>query len=89
MHDGEDTLLHFSSVFGTENDHFHSLEIDLDRGGGCHTGRESIGRELTSVVNDEIGFTKVGEFLCSRSNQHVVLVVRRVFNTYSREGDSP
>jgi hypothetical protein len=74
VHDGKDSLLHLTSVFGTENDHFHSLEIDLDRGGGGHTGRESIGGELTSIVDDEIGFTKVGEFFGSRSDQHVVLV---------------
>jgi len=75
VHDREDTLLHLSCVFGTEDDHFHSLEIDLDGGSGCHTGSESIGGELTGIVNDEIGFTKVGEFLSSGSDQHVVLDV--------------
>lgn len=75
VHDGEDSLLHLSGVFGTENDHLHSLEVDLDRSSGGHTGSESIGGELTSVVNDEVGFTKVGELVCGGSDQHVVLKV--------------
>jgi hypothetical protein len=72
VHDGEDTLLHLTSVLGTEDDHLHSLEVDLDRGGGSHTGGESVGRELTGVVDDKVGFTKVGELLGSGSDQHVV-----------------
>lgn len=73
VHDREDSLLHLSSVFGTKNDHLHSLKVDLDRGGGGHTSGESIGRELTGVVDDEIWFAKVGELLGCRSDQHVVL----------------
>ena len=72
VHDGEDTLLHLTSVFGTENDHLHSLEVDLNRGGGSHTGGESVGGELTGVVDDKVGFTKVSELLGRGSDQHVV-----------------
>ena len=72
MHDGEDSLLHFSSVFSTEDNHFHSLEVDLDGGGRGHTGGESVGGELTGVVDDKVGFAEVGELLSGRSDQHVV-----------------
>ena len=73
MHDGEDTLLHLSCVLGTKDDHFHALEVDLDRCGGTHALGESICGELPGVVDGEIGFTKVAEFLLGRSDQHVVL----------------
>ena len=36
-HDREDTLLHLSSVLGTEDDHLFSLEVDLDGSGRRHT----------------------------------------------------
>lgn len=75
VHDGEDTLLHLSSVLCTENDHLHSLEVDLDRGGRGHTGGESVGRELTGVVDDKVGLAKVGQLLSGGSDQHVVLDV--------------
>lgn len=72
VHDGEDTLLHFTGVLGTQDDHFHTLEVDFDRGGGGHTGSESVGRELTGVVDDKVGFAVVLELFCRRSDQHVV-----------------
>jgi hypothetical protein len=75
VHDGEDALLHLSGVFGTEDDHLHALEVDLDRGRRGHTGRESVGRELTGVVDDEIWLAKVFQFLGRRADEHVVLGV--------------
>ena len=33
VHNGEDPLLHLSSVLGTEDNHLHALEVDLDRCG--------------------------------------------------------
>jgi len=73
VHDGEDTLLHLSRVLGTKDNHFHALEVDLDRGSGAHTLGEPVGRELASVVDDEVWFTKLVELLLGRSDQHVVL----------------
>lgn len=72
VHDGKDTLLHFTGVLGTQDDHFHSLEVDFDRSGRGHTGGESVGRELTGVVDDKVGFTVVFKLFRCRSDQHVV-----------------
>lgn len=69
-HDREDTLLHFSRVFRSENDHFVTLEVNLDGSLRSHTGSESIGRELTGVVNGEIRSTEFSEFLLRRTNEH-------------------
>lgn len=59
MHDGEDTFLHLTCIFRTENDHFHTLEIDFDGRGRGHSGREAVCGELTGVVDDEIGLSEV------------------------------
>ena len=74
VHDREDTLLHLSRVLGAEDDHFHTLEVDLDRGGRAHTLGESVGRELSGIVDDEVWFTKVAELLFGWSDQHIVLI---------------
>ena len=73
VHDGEDTFLHLSCVLGTKDDHFHALEVDLNRSGGAHTLGESICRELAGIVDDEVWLAEVEELLFSRSDQHVVL----------------
>jgi hypothetical protein len=72
-HDGKDTLLHFSRVFRSENDHFHTLEVDLDGRRTAHTLGKAVRRELASVVDDKIGLAKVGEFFFRWTDQHVVL----------------
>ena len=72
-HDGEDTLLHLPSVFRTQDDHFHALEVDLDRGGAAHTLGKAVGRELTRVVNDKVRFAKSSQLFFRRADQHVVL----------------
>jgi hypothetical protein len=68
VHDGKDPLLHLSGVFCPEDNHLHPLEVDLDRGCGTHALGESIGRELTGVVDDEIWFTKITKLFLSRPN---------------------
>jgi hypothetical protein len=73
VHDREDSLLHFTSVFRSEDDQFISLEVERDGGGRSHTGGESIGGELTSVVDDEVWLAKVLELFSGRSDKHVVL----------------
>jgi hypothetical protein len=72
-HDGEDTLLHLASIFRTQDDHFHTLEVDLDRGSAAHTLGKAVGRELTRVVNDKVGFAKIRQLFFRRADQHVVL----------------
>jgi len=57
-HDREDALLHLAGVLCSENDHFHAFEIDLDRGRRAHAFGESVGRELTGVIDDEIRLAK-------------------------------
>lgn len=73
VHDGKDALFHLAGVLCTENDHFHSLKVDFDRGRRGHARRESVGGELTSVVDDKVGLAKVGKLLGCRADQHVVL----------------
>lgn len=71
-HNRENTLLHLSGIFGTEDNHLHALEVDLDRGSGGHTSSETVGRELPGVVDDEIWLAKVLKLSFGRSDQHVV-----------------
>lgn len=47
-HDGENSLLHLSSVLSSENNHLSSLEVDLDGSGGGHSSGESVGGELST-----------------------------------------
>jgi len=47
-----------------------TLEVDFDGSLRGHTGSESIRRELTSVVNGEIGSSEFSEFLLRRSDEH-------------------
>lgn len=72
-HDREDTLLHFTSIFSAEDDHLHALEIDFNGGSGTHTLGETVGGELTSIVDDKVGLAKVFELLLGWANEHVVL----------------
>jgi hypothetical protein len=70
--DRKDALFHFTGVFSSEDDHLHTFKVDLDGGGGAHAFGKTIGGELTGVVNDEIGFAKVGELLFCGTDEHVV-----------------
>ena len=79
VHDGEDALLHLSRVLGTEDNHFHTLEVNLDRGSRTHALGKTVGRKLPGIVDGEIRFAKVAELFLGRSDQHVVL--RLIFNT--------
>ena len=72
-HDGEDTLLHLTGVLSAEDDHLHTLEVDLYGGRGGHALGETVGGELAGVVDDEVGLAKVGQLLLRRAYQHVVL----------------
>lgn len=72
-HDREDTLLHLPSIFRTQDDHFHTLEVDLDRGSTAHTLGKTVGRELTRVVNDKVGFAKICQLFFRRADQHIIL----------------
>lgn len=68
--DGEDTLLHFSGVFGTQNDHFLLGEVDSDGCSRGHTLCEAVSRERTGVVDDIVG-VEVLELLGGGADQHV------------------
>ena len=72
-HNRKDTLFHFTSVFSAKDDHLHTLEVYLNGSSRTHAFCETVGRKLTSIVDNEIGFTKVGELLFSRANEHVML----------------
>lgn len=47
-----------------------TLEVDLDRRLRSHAGSESVRGELTSVVDREIGGSKLGELLLRRADEH-------------------
>lgn len=72
-HNREYTLLHLTGVLRSEDNHLHTLEVDLN--GSCrrHALGESVCRELTSIVNDEIGLAEISKLFFRWSNQHVVL----------------
>lgn len=67
---GEDTLLHLTSVLSTEDDHLLVGEVDGNGGGGGHTLSEAVGRERTSVVDDIVG-VEVVKLLTLGADQHV------------------
>lgn len=64
--------LHLARVLGAKNDHLTTLEVDLDGRGRGHAGGEAVRRELTGVVDGEIGLAEVGELLGGRTDEHVV-----------------
>ena len=70
VENGEDTLLHLTSVLGTKDNHLLVGEVDSHGGGGGHTLSEAVGRERTSVVDDIVG-VEVLEFLTAWADQHV------------------
>jgi hypothetical protein len=72
VHNGEDTLLHLSGVLGTEDNHLHALEVDLDGCGRSHTGSETVRRELAGVVNNKVGLAKLLELVLGGTDEHVV-----------------
>ena len=76
-HDGKHAFLHLASIFGTEDDHFHPLKVDLDRSGRTHTLCETIGGELASIIDDEIGLSKVFQIFRGGPDEHVVLCKRK------------
>lgn len=67
---GEDALLHFTGVFGTQNNHLLLGKVDGDRCSRGHTLCEAVSRERTGVVDDIVG-VEVLELLGCRADQHV------------------
>ncbi len=55
-----------------KDDHLHTLEIDLDRGGRSHASGEAVRGELSSIVDYEVWLPKVGELLIGGADEHVV-----------------
>ena len=72
-HNGEDTLLHLTGVLGSEDNHLHPLEVDLNGCGGRHALCETVRWELSGIVDDEVGLAEVLELLFRRADEHVVL----------------
>ncbi len=48
MHDGENALLHLTSVLGSKDNHFMAFKVDRNARGTGHTGRVTV---LMSYVN--------------------------------------
>jgi hypothetical protein len=72
VHDREDALLHFASVFRTEDHNLARFEIKVDAGFGGHSWGVSIRWESPAVEYDEIGLSKVYKLLFRRANEHRV-----------------
>lgn len=70
VHESEDAFFHFSGVFGAEDNHFFFFEADVDGGFGGHTGSETVGWELSGIVNGDVRLTKVCEFFFGRVDEH-------------------
>lgn len=66
----EDTLLHLTSVLGTEDDHLLVGEVNGHGGGRGHTLSEAVGGERASVVDDIVG-VEVSKLLARGADQHV------------------
>lgn len=74
VHDGEDTLLHFTGVLGAEDDHLALLEVEGDGGRANDPGNMLVGVEFAGVEDIVVGsFGEVFfQFLPGRFHQHVV-----------------
>jgi hypothetical protein len=72
MHNGKNSLLHFTSVFGSKDNHLLLVKVEGDRGGGGHAGGVTIGRELAGVVNSEVRLAKISKFGSGGTDKHVV-----------------
>ena len=72
VHDRKDALFHLTGVLCAKNDHLHTLKVDFYRSGGAHALGETIGRELSSIVDDKIGFAEFLELLLGGTDEHVV-----------------
>ena len=72
VHDRENTLLHFTGVFGAENDEFTTFKREIDARARGKRRRGRVGLELTGVEDDEIRFAEVGKFFSRRTDEHVV-----------------
>lgn len=66
----EDTLLHLTGIFSTEDDHLLLGEVDGDGGRRSHTSSISVGWEGTSIVDDIVRMETL-EFFRTGANQHV------------------
>jgi hypothetical protein len=64
------TLLHFTSVLSSKNNHLLLSEVDRDGGGGGHSSGEAVGRESAGIVDCVVG-VEVLELLASRPDEHV------------------
>lgn len=68
--DGEDALLHLTSVLCAEDDHFLLGKVDGDGSRRSHACRVAIRREGASVVDDIVG-VEVLQLLLGGPDQHV------------------
>lgn len=73
VHDGEDALLHFAGVLGTEDNHLAAAEVEGDRCLALHSRDELVGSELSGVVDDVVDVPGeiLLEFLGSGDDEHV------------------
>lgn len=68
--DCEDTLLHLTSIFSSENDHLFFGKVERNTGGAGHTSGISVGREGAGIVNNIVG-VEVLQLFARRSDEHV------------------
>ena len=69
--DGENALLHLTSVLGAKNDHLLLGKVDCDGGSRRHTCGVSIGGESASIVDDVVGMKALQVLSCG-PDEHVV-----------------
>jgi hypothetical protein len=65
------------------------LEVDLHGCCGGHALGEVAGRELTSIVDDEVGLAKTCELFLGRADQRVVLPSLSIKGNTRNCGDVP
>lgn len=68
--DGENSLLHLSSVFSTQDDHFFFGKIDGNRSRRAHPSGVSIGRERPCIINGVVR-VEFGKLFPRGTDEHI------------------
>ena len=71
VHDGKDALLHFAGVLGTQDHKLLARKVQVHRGLRGHAASVLVGRELTRVDDDVVGFSEALELFGGGADEHV------------------
>src|SRR5262245_60545554 len=72
MHDGEDSLLHFASVFRSEDHHFLRLKIQADARLAADSFDRVVRREWARIENHPVGLAELSQLRLAGTDEHVL-----------------